>query len=88
MGFKKMDRNLSFAEYSLMGTLEKNRAVERLDKINSLVNWERVEEIITAGYPVGKTDRLHHDDHPLVPLRRSGSGLITAITEWLYSADH
>ena len=56
MGFKKMDRNLSFAEYSLMGTLEKNRAVERLDKINSLINWERVEEIITAGYPVGMKD--------------------------------
>ncbi|HON24238.1 MAG TPA: hypothetical protein PKV74_10735 [Syntrophales bacterium] len=56
--------------------------------MHNLTIWERVEEIITAGYPVGKTDRLHHDDHPLVPLRRSGSGLITAITEWLYSADH
>jgi len=31
--------------------------------------------------------RLHYDDHHLVPLRRSESGLITAITEWLYSAD-
>jgi len=66
MGFKKMDRNLSFAEYSLMGTIEKNQAVERLDKINSLINWERVEEIITAGYPVGKEDEGNNAYPPLL----------------------
>ncbi|MCX7635231.1 MAG: transposase [Syntrophales bacterium] len=54
MGFKKMDKNVSLAEYTLQGIMEKNRALEKLEKINRLVDWKRVEEIILSGYPVGK----------------------------------
>jgi len=50
--------------------------VERLDKIkiNSLINWERVKEVITAGYPVGKKGEVEfHLSAPVpfqVPLHR------------------
>jgi hypothetical protein len=35
------------------------------------------------------TDRWHHfDDHPLAPFRRSPTGPISAIIDWLDFGDH
>ncbi|MEM3421859.1 MAG: hypothetical protein QW315_06365 [Candidatus Hadarchaeum sp.] len=44
MGFRQMDWDSNFSEYSLLGTLEKNRAVEKLERINSIERlWRLVK---------------------------------------------
>ena len=55
MGFKKMERNVSFADISLLASLEKNRAIKRMEQINAVVNWSRIERMIMRNYPVGKS---------------------------------
>jgi len=55
MGFKKMKTNLTFADLSLFSSVEKNRAIARMELINAIVNWSRIDELIMKDYPVGKS---------------------------------
>jgi len=43
MGFKKMETNFSFADISLFSSLERNRAIKRMQQINAIVDWSRIE---------------------------------------------
>ena len=45
MSYKKMDNNFSFTDLSLADSLERNRSVSRMDKINVDTNWLLVKEI-------------------------------------------
>src|SRR5450756_2991182 len=38
MGYKKIDRNMTFAEVSLLKSMEHNRSLKRLEKINQVIN--------------------------------------------------
>ena len=55
MGFKKMETNLTFTDLSLSSSIEKNRAMQRMEQINSIVNWSRIEKLLITHYPVGKS---------------------------------
>ena len=55
MGFKKMETNLTFTDLSLSSSIEKNRAMQRMEQINSIVNWSRIEKLLITYYPVGKS---------------------------------
>ena len=55
MGFKKMDANFTFADLSLLSSIEKNRAISRMEEINSIVSWSRIETLLMKDYPVGKS---------------------------------
>jgi len=55
MGFKKMDANFTFADLSLSSSIEKNRAISRMEQINTIVNWPRINNLIMKNYPVGKS---------------------------------
>jgi len=54
MSFKKMDANLSFADIALFNSLNRNRAIKRMQQINAVVNWARINRILIRNYPVGK----------------------------------
>ena len=41
MGFKKMESNFSFTDISLFSSLEKNRAIKRMEQISAIINWFR-----------------------------------------------
>jgi len=50
-----METNFSFADISLFSSLEHNRAIRRMEQINAVVNWSRIESLIMRNYPVGKS---------------------------------
>ena len=69
MGYKQIDRNMSFAEVSLLKCMEHNRSLKRLEKINSVIDWSQVEEILLSHYTIG-TSREGADAYsPLMLLK-------------------
>jgi IS5 family transposase len=55
MGYKQIESNVTFAEVSLLKSMEHNRSLKRLEKINQVINWSQVEEILMAHYAVGSS---------------------------------
>lgn len=55
MGFKNMKTNLTFADISIFNSMEKNRAIKRMEEINRAVDWSRIETLLLKNYPVGKS---------------------------------
>jgi IS5 family transposase len=55
MGFKNMKRNFTFTDLSLSPSMEKNRAIKRMEEINAIVNWSPIEALLERTYPVGKS---------------------------------
>ena len=55
MGFKNMKTNLTFADISIFNSMEKNRAIKRMEEINRVVDWSRIETLLLRNYPVGKS---------------------------------
>ncbi len=54
MGFKNMKPNFTFADISLFNSMEKNRAIKRMEHFNATVDWSRIESLLLRNYPVGK----------------------------------
>ena len=69
MGFKKMETNFSFADISLFSSLEHNRAIKRMQQINTVVNWSRIENLIMRNYPVGKSAEGNEAYPPLLLMK-------------------
>ena len=46
---------MTFAEVSLMKSMEHNRSLKRLEKINQVIDWSQVEEILMSHYTVGSS---------------------------------
>jgi transposase, IS5 family len=57
MGIKKMRPNFTFTDISLFSSIEKNRAVKRMEQLNAIGDWSRIENLLTRSYPVGKSAR-------------------------------
>jgi IS5 family transposase len=67
MGYKQMDRNMTFAEVSLQSSMEHNRALARLTKIDTVADWSEVEKVMMNYYTVG-TSKEGADAYPPVML--------------------
>jgi len=63
MGYKQIDQNMTFAEAPLLKSMEHNRSLKRLEKINSVIDWSQVEEILLSNYTIG-TRREGADAYP------------------------
>ena len=55
MGYKQMDRNMTFAEIDLMTSMEHNRSLKMMEKINQVIDWSKVEAVLLKHYTVGTT---------------------------------
>ena len=55
MGYKQMDNNLTFTDLSLFNSMEHNRSIKRMEKINAIINWPRIESLLLTHYAVGKS---------------------------------
>ena len=55
MGYKQMDNNFSFTDLSLFNSMEHNRSIKRMEKINAIINWSRIESLLLKHYTVGKS---------------------------------
>ena len=55
MGYKKADKTVSFAELSLLNSIENNRSVKMMERINKSVNWENIEALLKEHYHIGQS---------------------------------
>jgi len=69
MGFKKMESNFTFTDISLFSSLEYNRAITRMEQINTIVDWSRIENLILRSYPVGKSHEGNEAWPPLILMK-------------------
>lgn len=69
MSFKKIDTNLSFADVALFNSLERNRAIDRMQQINAVVDWAPIDRILIRHYPVGKSHEGNEAYPPLLLLK-------------------
>jgi len=69
MGFKKMKTNLTFTDLSLFASIEKNRAIKRMEQINAIVNWSRIDDLLMKNYPVGKSAEGNGAYPPLILMK-------------------
>ena len=58
-----MKTNLTFTDLSLLSSIEKNRAIQRMEQINAIVNWSRIDHLAMTHYPVGKS-AIGNDAYP------------------------
>ncbi len=59
MCFKKLDPHLSFADIALFNSLNRNRAIKKMGKINSVVNWSKIESLVVRGYSANEPVSIH-----------------------------
>jgi len=69
MGFKNMKTNFTFADLSLFNSVEKNRAIKRMEQINAIVDWSRIESLLLRNYPVGKSFEGNEAYPPLLLMK-------------------
>jgi len=69
MGFKKVETNLTFTDISVFSSIEKNRAIKRMEQINAIVNWSEIESLIMRNYPVGKSNEGNEAHPPLILMK-------------------
>ena len=69
MGFKNMKNNFTFADISLFNSMEKNRAIKRMELINVTVDWSRIESLLLRKYPVGKSFEGNDAYPPIVLMK-------------------
>jgi len=55
MGYKKVDTTVSFAELSLLSSIENNRSVKMMERINTSVNWENIKALLKEHYHIGQS---------------------------------
>ena len=45
MGYKKMKKNLGFADFALSSSLKHNRSLKLMDKISHSIDWDRINAV-------------------------------------------
>jgi hypothetical protein len=58
MGYKKIEQNLSFAELSLSSSMEKNRSLKMMERINQVIDWTNIEALLMKYYDIGTSKKL------------------------------
>ena len=74
---------MTFAEVSLLKSMEHDRSLKRLGKINQVINWSQVEEILTVHYTVGIRSEGADAYSPLILLKGL---LLIEVVPYLLSA--
>jgi len=69
MGYKQMNKNMTFAEIDLLASLEHNRAITRLNHINTAIDWSRIDHLLLKHYTVGKNSEGADAYPPLLLLK-------------------
>ena len=55
MGYKRIGETISFADLAVSKSLEHNRSVKLMDRINKVVRWKNIEALLLEYYDTGKT---------------------------------
>ena len=55
MGYKKLKKNLGFADFALANSLKHNRSLKLMGKLNSSLNWDSIHSVLMSHYTVGSS---------------------------------
>ena len=55
MGYKKLGKKMSFADLAVKRSIEHNRSVKMMERINASVNWKNIEALLCEYYDQGKS---------------------------------
>lgn len=69
MGYKKTERNMTFAEVDLKGSMEHNRSLKMMERINEAIDWSKIEPILMKHYSVGTSSEGADAYPPMVLLK-------------------
>ncbi len=69
MVFKEYDHKPSFLELELRNIIGKARTQKFLSDVDSYIDWEPLESIVTSNYPVGQPDYGNKAYPPLMLLK-------------------
>ena len=70
MGYKQIGKNLSFADLAISKSLEHNRSLKMMEKINKVVKWKNIEALLLEHYEVGTSKEGADAYPPLMLLKR------------------
>lgn len=69
MGYKQLDKNMTFAEISLAKSMNCNRSLKRLEKIEKAINWDRLNAVLQSHYEIGNSTAGADAYPPLILLK-------------------
>ena len=69
MGCKQIGENLRFADLAVSKTLDQNRSLKMMEKINGSIDWENVEALLLEHYKVGKSKEGAYAFSPLLLMK-------------------
>ena len=55
MRYKQIGEDLSFADLAVEKSLEHNRSLKMMEKINDVVEWDNIEAVLNEYYEVGRS---------------------------------
>lgn len=63
MGYKELGKEISFAGLAVSKSLEHNRSVKMMNRINKVVRWKNIDALLREYYEVG-TSKEGADAYP------------------------
>ena len=69
MGYKRWNQNISFVDIALSSSMEKNRSLKTMDRINRVIDWTKVEERLRDYYEIGRQEEGADAYPPLMLLK-------------------
>jgi hypothetical protein len=60
---------MTFAEVSLLTSMEDNRSLKRLEKINQMIDWPKVEAVLIRHYSISSSKEGADAYPPLILLK-------------------
>jgi len=69
MAYKKWNQNISFVDIALSSSIEKNRSLKTMERINQVIDWRKVEERLLDYYQVGRQEEGADAYPPLMLLK-------------------
>lgn len=69
MGYKKIGKELSFADLAVSKSLTHNRSVKMMERINKVVKWNNIEALLREYYDIGQSEEGADAYPPLLLLK-------------------
>ena len=69
MGYKRIGETMSFADIALSKSMENNRAIKMLERVNKAIKWRNIEVLLLEYYDVGKSKEGADAYPPLMLLK-------------------
>jgi hypothetical protein len=66
MGYKNTQSSFGFADLALNKTLQHNRSLETMERLDKAINWKKIESILLSHYIPGTSSEGAGTYHPML----------------------